>query len=337
MTSELTPIELTPIRRIAAYAICSDRDGRILLIRESSRSGTPGVWTLPGGSVLQGEHPEVTVAREAREETGVELVARTVVDVVADTRELRHRGVTLHTDRIIFRATAETDEIVRPLARSAGAGPAATPAASPMVDAVAWVDVAEAAALQLRPFVAQVLKLPLSVVDMPPEEMPEMPGFHIVTAPDGRPTVQRFAAYGLVRDPAGRILLTRVADGYPGAGRWHLPGGGTDFGEQPTQALLRELEEETAQQGRVRGLVGVASHHEPEQVGPEGFPIDWHGVRPVYDVIVEEPRPLDVVDVGGSTAAVRWFTPDEASWLELTAVTAEAFDAAELASEAVRR
>ena len=49
--------------------------------------------------------------------------------------------------------------------------------------------------------------------------------------------VQRFGAYGYVTDPDGRVLLTLIADGYPGAGRWHLPGGGTDFGESPTDCL----------------------------------------------------------------------------------------------------
>ncbi|AYY11952.1 NUDIX hydrolase [Actinobacteria bacterium YIM 96077] len=336
-------VELTPVRRIAAYAICSDESGRILLIRESAESGTPGVWTLPGGSVLQGEDPQDAAAREAMTETGVSLHAHTVFDVMADTRELRHRGVTLHTDRIIFSSSPASagDGMMSMGGRGPGGDDAVRRAAlyssSPMVDAVAWMERREAATVQLRPFAAQALKLPLSAVDLPPEEMPELPGFHIVEAPDGRPTVQRFAAYGLVRDLEGRVLLTQIADGYPGAGKWHLPGGGTDFGEQPTQALLRELEEETAQLGRVRELLGVASHHEAEQVGPEGFPIDWHGVRPYYDVVVDDPRPLTVVEAGGSTQAVRWFTPDEASWLELTSVTADAFDAADLTSGIPRR
>src|SRR5205823_13930505 len=92
---------------------------------------------------------------------------------------------------------------------------------------------------------------------------------------DGRPRVQRFAAYALARDPAGRILLTLIAPGYPGAGRWHLPGGGTDFGEAPTAGLLRELIEETGQIGRVEGLIAVSHRHHPAAIGWEGFPIDW--------------------------------------------------------------
>lgn len=304
----MTP-ELKPLRRIAAYAICTDDSGRVLLIRESLRSGTPAAWTLPGGSVLHGEHPKDAVVREAAAESGLLLRAKMPVDVLADTRARPHREVTLHTDRIIFEADVISGE-PEPL--------------SPMVDEVRWLSPGEAAALQLRPFVAQILKLPLTTVDLPPEQMPELPGFHIQETPDGRRTVQRFAVYGLVRDPRGRILLTQVADGYPDGGCWHLPGGGTDFGEQPAQALLRELAEETGQAGRVRRLLGVASHREPEQVGPEGFAIDWHGVRPYYDVVVDEPAEVVLADLGGSTVGARWFDASEVGGLPLTAVTAEA-------------
>ncbi len=306
--------DLRPVRRIAAYAVCTDPADRVLLIRESAHSGTPGVWTLPGGGVLHGEAPRDTVVREAAAETGARLAPGDVLDVVSDTRAVAHRGVTLHTDRILMSAGLVERSRLEP--------------ASPMVDDVAWLTREEAAALQLRPFVAQTLKLPLSTVDLPPELMPDLPGFHIVPAPDGRPTVQRFAVYGLVRDLDERMLLTRVAEGYPGAGSWHLPGGGTDFGEQPADALLRELEEETGQRGRIRGLLGVTSHHEPGQVGPEGFAIDWHGVRPYYDVVVEEPGDVVIGDLGGSTSEARWFDAAEVANLALTRVTSDALDAA---------
>ena len=128
-------------------------------------------------------------------------------------------------------------------------------------------------------------------VDLPPERVPDLPSFLITDHPDGHSRVQRFAAYAVVHDPNDQVLLTRIADGYPGAGRWHLPGGGTDFGERPDEALLRELVEETGHVGRIERLLGVASHHEPVKLGPEGFPIDWHGVRVVYRVRVDAPAP----------------------------------------------
>lgn len=302
-----------PLRRVAAYAVCTDDAERVLLVRESTRSGTPGVWTLPGGGVLHGEHPERTVVRETYDEAGLDVHMDDLSDVVADVRVLPSRRLTLHTDRLIYHAVAD--------------GEPGAPS-SPKVDDARWVSRDEAATLQLRPFAANALKLPLSAVDLPPEQLPDLPSFLITEHPDGRRRVQRFAAYAVVRDPLEQVLLTRIANGYPGAGHWHLPGGGTDFGEQPGDALLRELAEETGHAGRILSLLGVASHHESEQLGPEGFPIDWHGVRAFYDVTVEEVRHSAAVEVGGSTAEARWFPRAAVDALPLTEVTSEALAAA---------
>ncbi|MFI7604093.1 NUDIX domain-containing protein [Micromonospora sp. NPDC049366] len=310
---------LTPLRRIAAYAVCVDSHDRVLLVRASTRSGTPGTWSLPGGAVDHGEDPNHTVVRETAAETGLSVTVTGLQDVLADMRALPERGITIHTDRLVYRVSVRggtlTDRVERP------------------TDLARWFTRAEAARLPLRAFTARALDLPASSADVVPDEPPEFPSFYAVPGPDGLHRAQRFAAYAVCTDPEGRVLLTRVADGYPGAGCWHLPGGGTDYGEQPGAALIRELVEETGQAGRLVELLGVASHRDAASLGPEGYPIDWHGVRAFYRVVVDQPAPPRVADVGGSTSEARWFAPAELGALpaeRLTEVTAEAVQAARL-------
>ncbi len=281
----------------------------MLLVRHSARSGTPGVWSLPGGAVDHGENPRDTVVRETAAETGLSVALARLVDVHADMRALPHRGVTIHTDRLIYEVTVRGGGLINRIGQP--------------TDLARWVSLEEAAELPLRPFTSVVLGLPPAPVDLRPDEPPGFPSFHAVPGPDGLPRAQRFAAYAVATDPDGRILLTRIADGYPGAGHWHLPGGGTDYGEQPGVALIRELVEETGQHGRLVELLGVASHRDAASLGPEGYPIDWHGVRAFYQVAVDRPDVPTVHDVGGSTAEARWFTRAELAGLDLTEVTAE--------------
>jgi 8-oxo-dGTP diphosphatase len=300
---------LEPVRRIAAYGVCCDAD-RVLLVRAAPGSGTPGVWSLPGGAVDHGEHPHDTVVRETAAETGLSVAVHRLIDVLADMRALPNRGVTIHTDRLVYEVTVRggslRDRVGRP------------------TDLARWYPRAELAGLALRPFTASALGLPAAPVDLRPDAPPEFPSFHAVPGPDGLHRAQRFAAYAVATDPDGRVLLTRIADGYPGGGHWHLPGGGTDFGEQPPDALLRELTEETGQLGRVEALLGVASHRDAASLGPEGYPIDWHGVRAFYRVTVDDPTEPRVGETGGSTADARWFGRTELSGLPLTEVTEEA-------------
>ena len=300
---------LEPLRRIAAYAVAGNDAGDTLLVRATARTGTPGVWSLPGGAVDHGENPTDTVVRETAAETGLSVAVVRLVDVYADMRALPSRGVTIHTDRVIYevrvRGGVLTDRVDRP------------------TDLARWVTPKQCADLPLRAFTAAALGLPPSV-EPRPDQAPNFPSFHAVPGPDGLHRAQRFAAYAVASDPAGRILLTRVADGYPGAGQWHLPGGGTDYGEQPAAALIRELVEETGQHGRLVGLLGVASHRDAASLGPEGYPIDWHGVRAFYRVAVDLAGDPTVHDLGGSTAEARWFAPTELAALDVTEVTAEA-------------
>jgi 8-oxo-dGTP diphosphatase len=57
--------------RVGGYALCTDEGGRILLARLSAIEVDVGAWTLPGGGIEFGEHPDDAVIRELEEETGL--------------------------------------------------------------------------------------------------------------------------------------------------------------------------------------------------------------------------------------------------------------------------
>lgn len=117
--------------------------------------------------------------------------------------------------------------------------------------------------------------------------------------------VQRVAAYGLARD-GDRVLLTRLGRSVH-VGRWTLPGGGLDFGERPTDAVVREVYEETGLAVRVEELLDA----DAERWGHErdGVAYDGHAVRFLYRVTVLGGT-LGVVEVDGSTDDVRWWRLD---------------------------
>ncbi len=59
----------------------------------------------------------------------------------------------------------------------------------------------------------------------------------------------------VIIDPASRVLLQRRSDD----GKWGLPGGGIEPGEEPADALVREIREETALDIVPERIVGVYS------------------------------------------------------------------------------
>lgn len=132
-----------------------------------------------------------------------------------------------------------------------------------------------------------------------------------VRAPSERRT--RLGAYALIRDADGRILLCRLAPDDPGAGYWTLPGGGVEWGEDPADAVLRELDEETGLSGVVDAVAGVYSRtYEPGWTA-DGLPL--HTVGIVFHVRVANGDLR--VEVDGSTDACAWFAPDDLEGMPL--------------------
>ena len=94
-------------QRVAAYLVCVDSDDRLLLVRLSDMTTHPGWWTLPGGGIDFGEHPEAAAVRELREETGLEGEIRELLSVESVCSPVAVPGegeVELHRIRIVYRA-----------------------------------------------------------------------------------------------------------------------------------------------------------------------------------------------------------------------------------------
>jgi ADP-ribose pyrophosphatase YjhB (NUDIX family) len=121
----------------------------------------------------------------------------------------------------------------------------------------------------------------------------------------------RVAAYALVRDDGGRVLLCHIAPSVGVGDIWTLPGGGVDFGESPERAVLRELSEETGLSGELRGLREVSDRLFTSPDGGDRL----HAIRIVYEVDVQDGDLRDESD--GSTDTCRWVAMDEAAGLAL--------------------
>ena len=115
---------------------------------------------------------------------------------------------------------------------------------------------------------------------------------------------QRVGAYAVVVSERG--LLGTVNSSLTGApGTWALPGGGIDPGESPSQAVLREVFEETGQHVRIVRVLALESDH---WIGrsTSGVLEDFHALRIVYAATTKAPSDPIVHDLGGSTERADW-------------------------------
>ncbi len=107
-TSTPTDPLALPWVRIGAYAVITDADERILCCRIAPGYPAEGRWTLPGGGVDHGEHPDDAVLRELMEETGLTGRRGPVVGIWSGTiaRPMSRPGP-LHWVAILYRVEAD--------------------------------------------------------------------------------------------------------------------------------------------------------------------------------------------------------------------------------------
>ena len=132
------------------------------------------------------------------------------------------------------------------------------------------------------------------------------------------PQRQRVAAYALIRR-GDEVLLAHLAPHIAFKG-WTLPGGGVDHGEDPREALRREILEESGLHAEPGRVLEVYSHHYTG-ARPDGIVEDYHAIGLIFEAEVlpgsldTEPR---VLDVGGSADSAAWVPLTEATELSLS-------------------
>jgi ADP-ribose pyrophosphatase YjhB (NUDIX family) len=91
--------------RLGSYSLCLDDSGRILLARLSVLEVDVGAWTMPGGGVDFGEHPDAAAVRELEEETGLVGEIEGVAGIFSHVYRNSYfaRGGDLHFLGIIYR------------------------------------------------------------------------------------------------------------------------------------------------------------------------------------------------------------------------------------------
>ncbi len=135
--------------RVAAYAVVIDEDRRMLLAHWNE--GVGAAWTLPGGGLEPGEHPEDAVRREVREETGLRVAVGAVLGV--DSQIIpAHR-------RLASGADARPLQALRIVYRARVTGGTLTNEIDGTTDEAAWFPLAEVPSLQRVKLVDVALRM----------------------------------------------------------------------------------------------------------------------------------------------------------------------------------
>jgi ADP-ribose pyrophosphatase YjhB (NUDIX family) len=132
---------------LASYAVAVT-DGQILVCRIAPTYPAEGRWTLPGGGIDWGEHPDDALVREMHEETGLTLDSYTLAGIDSVTLGEEAGRPAMHAVRFIYRCVTSGEPSV---VEENGS-----------VDAVAWVPLANLSEIPTVSIIERALQIATS-------------------------------------------------------------------------------------------------------------------------------------------------------------------------------
>jgi 8-oxo-dGTP diphosphatase len=124
---------LYPTQPVVGVGAIILREGNILLEKRGNEPAR-GQWTIPGGVVEVGESLEAAVRRETREETGLEVNAANLIDVVDQVHLYKQGKIEYHYVIVDYTVKATGE-----------------PKAASDADQLKWVPLGEVGAYDLTP------------------------------------------------------------------------------------------------------------------------------------------------------------------------------------------
>ena len=274
-----------------------EHEGALLLVQRSPESKAfPGSWNLPAGYCEADEPPPVAAAREAAEESGLQVQVGRLVDVYYFDDDPRGNGLL-----VVYEA-----KVVGGRLRRGGTSPEISAAGFYAPEQLPAPLCGGGHARAIHAWRSQTLDR-------------WQPGAPLRCCPHCAHPLEKHLAFGRqrpvcpvcgfvhFRDPkvgvsvlverGGQVVLVQRAI-EPGLGQWCLPAGFVEWDEAPEAAAIRECTEET-------GLI-VASL---ELLEATHYTQDFRG--PGINLIYKAQATSGTLKPGDDAATARWFSPTE--------------------------
>ena len=121
-------------------------------------------------------------------------------------------------------------------------------------------------------------------------------------------------AYGIITNDNKIVLIKKARGGY--TGKLDLPGGGIEHNESPTEALIRELKEETGSTVITYNLLDVIDANITWEMAKDLYE-DLHHIGVIYIVTIKDNIISELPD-GIDSLGATWYDIDSLKEEELT-------------------